>query len=409
LTVIVFCLSNPHARRRWGLALVLMAAAACGATRDVASRPDVPADPVTFSLRGQFSIAAQARYPHTTGLLFGGISGLAAVADGKELLGLSDDRRGSRVYRFGLSGTGATFKVETLEVIQLGAVPPSVGDLDPEGLVALPNGNLLVSSDGIGTEPRVPPVIVEFLGTGAFVREVPIPDRFKPNPTGPQVKGVRTNTGFESLTLSADGNHLFTASEAALVQDGEMPTFDQGSPSRIVEFGRDGDSFTPRREFLYMVEPTYRPPFTPGLAVNGLVELLALEGGDLLALERSYVQESGAAKPRDMNHIRLFRVSLAGATDVSKIESLKDAPNAVPVKKTLLFDLSDVPGLSPELAPSLDNFEGMAFLSPLPDGRSAFILVSDDNFNPVQRTWFLQFAAGPTPAAAPSQQREVKR
>ena len=373
------------------------------------TRPDGPADPVTLSLRGQFSIVARTRYPDTTGLLFGGISSITAVAEGKELLGLSDDRRGSRVYRFALSGTGPEFKVETLEVIQLGAVPPAVGDLDPEGLVALRNGNLLVSSDGVGTEPRVPPLIVEFLRTGGFVREIPVRDRFKPNPTGPQVKGVRTNTGFESLTLSSDGTHLFTAAEAALVQDGEMPTFEAGSPARIVEYSRDGNSFTPRREFVYMVEPTYRPPFTPGLAVNGLVELLALESGDFLALERSFVQEATATTPRDMNRIRLFRVSLAGATDVSKIESLKGAPGIVPVKKTLVMDLSEVPGLSPELSPSLDNFEGIAFVAPLPDGRPAFIMVSDDNFNQAQRTWFLQFAAGPTTAAVPSQQREVKR
>jgi hypothetical protein len=51
----------------------------------------------------------------------------------------------------------------------------------------------------------------------------------------------------------------------------------------------------------------------------------------------------------------------------------------------------------------------MAFVAPLPDGQSAFIMVSDDNFNKTQRTWFLQFAAGSPTAAVPSQQREVKR
>ena len=64
----------------------------------------------------------------------------------------------------------------------------------------------------------------------------------------------------------------------------------------------------------------------------------------------------------------------------------------MPVSKTLLLDLSTVPGLSPELAPSLDNFEGMAFGPKLPDGRATLILVSDDNFQTSQRTWFLVFA-----------------
>jgi hypothetical protein len=95
---------------------------------------------------------------------------------------------------------------------------------------------------------------------------------------------------------------------------------------------------------------------------------------------------------RDMNKIRLFRIDLRGATDVSRVDSLKDAPWVTPVAKTALFDLSQVPGLSPELAPSLDNFEALAFGPLFPDGRVSVILASDDNFNRAQRTWFLLFA-----------------
>jgi len=73
---------------------------------------------------------------------------------------------------------------------------------------------------------------------------------------------------------------------------------------------------------------------------------------------------------------------------------LKDLSGITPVGKTLVLDLSEVPGLSPDLAPSLDNFEGLAFGPRLADGRSTLIVVSDDNFNETQRTWFLQFAIG---------------
>jgi len=34
-----------------------------------------------------------------------------------------------------------------------------------------------------------------------------------------------------------------------------------------------------------------------------------------------------------------------------------------------------------------DNWEGMAWGPRLADGRPALVLVSDDNFNPVQRSW----------------------
>jgi hypothetical protein len=127
--------------------------------------------------------------------------------------------------------------------------------------------------------------------------------------------------------------------------------------------------------------------------VNGLVELLALGDDVLLALERSFVAEAGNTG-RNTNRIRLFRVDLAGATDVSSMDTVQGMNGIAAAAKTLVLDLSDVAALSPELAPSLDNFEGLAFGAQLPDGRRTLIVVSDDNFNQTQRTWFLQFAVG---------------
>ncbi len=131
--------------------------------------------------------------------------------------------------------------------------------------------------------------------------------------------------------------------------------------------------------------------FAPSFAFNGLVELLAIDDTTLLALERGFV--ASQEKPGENRcTIRLFSVTLSGATDVSTLESLKGHPEIVPLKKTLVLDLSQVQGLSPELAPSLENFEGMTFGPRLPDGRASLVLVSDDNFSAVQRTWFLLFA-----------------
>jgi hypothetical protein len=144
--------------------------------------------------------------------------------------------------------------------------------------------------------------------------------------------------------------------------------------------------------------PVHGPPFEAGTAVNGIVELLALGDDELLALERSFVAESGDTG-RSMNRIRLFRVDLDGATDVAAIESLRDLTHVTAPRKVLVLDLSDAGGLSGELAPGLDNFEGLAFGPRLPDGRSTLIVVSDDNFNGTQRTWFLQFAIGQAAAA----------
>lgn len=373
--------------------IALALGSGCTGSRDVVARPAIPVDPLTFSLAGQFNIPPLGRYPTGFGLPFGGISGLAAYANGQEMLGISDDRDGLRAYRFRIGGEGESFRVDLVGQISLDAVASGVAGLDPEAIAILPNANILIASDGIGTEPRIPPAIVEYTRHGAFVRSLPIRDRFVPNPVGPLQKGVRGNAGFESLTMVPGEGRFFAGAEAPLAQDGEPTTFERGAPARLLEYVRDGDSYEPAREFVYMVEPVHRPSFEPGVAVNGLVELLALGGSEFLALERSFVAETRNTG-RSINRIRLFRIDLAGATDVSSIDSLQDMTSIVAASKTLVLDLSDVEGLSPDLAPSLDNFEGVAFGPRLRDGRSSLIMVSDDNFNRTQQTWFLQFAIG---------------
>ena len=250
---------------------------------------------------------------------------------------------------------------------------------------------MVIVAEGHGNvEPRVPPSVHEFGPRGAFVRALTVRDRYVPSRIGPLTKGVRPNLGFESAAITP-GGRLYVATESALVQDGDPTTFDKGAPSRILEYVRRGGEYQPAREFAYMVEPISRPAFEAGLAVNGLVELLPVDEDVFLALERSFVAETGNTG-RNMNRIRLFLIDLRGAADVSAYDSLKTAPAITPVKKVPLLDLSNVTGLSPELAPSLDNFEALAFGPRLADGRQTLILASDDNFNISQRTWFLLFA-----------------
>jgi hypothetical protein len=89
-------------------------------------------------------------------------------------------------------------------------------------------------------------------------------------------------------------------------------------------------------------------------------------GGDLLVLER-------AVSPLTGFSARLRRVAQA---------QLRPGARLQPV--TLL-----------ELAPPAlaDNFEGVA-VRPLPDGRVAIYLVSDDNYFPLQRTYLVKFETG---------------
>jgi hypothetical protein len=354
----------------------------------------VPEDVTKLTLVGQVSIPPLGRYPPTMGLPFGGISAIAKVSE-QDLVGVSDGRFGGRIYRFHLDNVGGTFTVHTIGIVPL-EIPSGAVQSDHEGLAVLPNGDLLLAAEGTGREPRRPPTLTHYGRYGQFFRNLPVPDRYVPEPTGPQTRGARGNASFESLTLSPDGTRLFTGTETALVQDGSPATFETGTNGRLLEYVARHDTFEPGPEYVYPIDTVDKTSYEPGASINGLVDLLALSRTTLLALERSYVQDK--ANPQTgQNRIRIYRVGLADATDVSSVDSLKGQQGIVPATKTLVLDLSQVPGLSPDLVSRLDNFEGMAFGPRLPDGRATLVLVSDDNFNAAQRTWFLLFSIGEPP------------
>lgn len=362
---------------------------ACASTYPRVLGAPPPAEVNSLTLVAHFSIPSGGRYPPTIGLPFGGISSLARVSE-QDILGVSDGRFGGRIYRFRFENLDTQLQVRIVGIVSL-EIPPGVAEADHEGVVVLPNSDLLLAAEGTGREPRRPPTLTEYGRYGQYQRTLAIPDKFVPEVTGLLTRGARGNASFESLTVTPDGDRLFTGTETALVQDGAPASFEAGTWARILEYRSRNDSYEPGAEYVYPVERIDRPSYTPGIAINGLVELLALNRSTLLALERAYVEDAGQPGSGG-NQIRLFRVSLTGATDVSGLDSLKNQAGITPVTKTLLLDLSEAAGLPSELLPRLDNFEGMTFGPRLPDGRPTLVLVSDDNFNASQRTWFLMFA-----------------
>ncbi len=357
----------------WLLASLAVAAPGC--------RPVPTPSP---SVLDAFDIPPGTDFPSVHGARFGGLSGLASDAANGEILAISDDREGSRVFRLRIQES--PLRVDPAGVIPLRGSPVK---LDPEGIVLLPGGHLLVSSEGVqNEEPRQPPGIFEYSRDGAFIGALDLRTRYLPPERGPITHGVRANASFESLALTPDGSSLFTGTETALTQDGEAPDFEHGARARLLEYARQGDRFVPGREWLYELDPVAKPDFTANFFVTGLVELVALGDGNLLALERSYASEAGE-NGREMNRIRLYRVSLAGASDVSEFDSIAGRTDLRPASKRLLLDLGTTPGL-PRALRALDNFEGLAFLPPRPDGRRLLLMVSDDNFSKKQRTWFVR-------------------
>jgi 3-phytase/alkaline phosphatase D len=370
-----------------------------------------PSGPFTLELVADFNIPTGTSFGGIPEVDFGGLSGLFFDPDRAEIVAISDSRANNRYFtlEMELDGDSITLTPKAVTRLEDGSPPEASGAagagastggasatrrvFDPESIARAPDGNLFVSAEGfVAREPRIAPTISEFQPDGQFVRFLPVPDKYVPEAEGPQTKGIVNNLGFESLTVSPDGSRVFTATEAALVQDGTPSSANEGSPARILEIEIAEGAAESVKEYVYLVEPLTLPDdFEPIAGENGLVELLALGNDELLALERNFVRGGTREAPRRRNVIRIFRVTLQGATDVADIFSLADATDVVPVAKELVIDFDEItPGLSPEY-PELDNFEGLSWGPVLPDGSPSLIVVSDNNFNPWQRTSFLLF------------------
>jgi len=328
---------------------------------------------------------------------FGGISGLAFASDENELWALSDARLDCRFYTLGLIIDGGDVTLTPRRVHFLRnedgtSLEPHV--MDPEGIARSSNGAIYISTEGdTGEVPGIDPGLFLFGPDGTMIRAVPVPLKFLPVREGEAPRGVRENLAFEGLALSPDGKRLFVATEQALLQDDEVTTPANGSRSRIIEYAIEENGIRPARELVYELDPVAKPDdFGPGLGENGLVELVVTDSQKLLALERSFFVESGGTDdPKSHQSIRIYAVDLAGASDVSGVESLRQMPEARPVEKALVLDLKDVVSeLDPEF-PSLDNFEGMCLGPRLSSGTRTLILASDNNFRRRQRTAFLVF------------------
>ena len=349
-----------------------------------------PGEVTSLSLVGR---AVLPRGLEIEGTRVGGLSGLAWDEASGAFWAVSDDRGQHgpvRAYRLRIetrpgAGGGAPGTAE-VEVTVQGVLPLSdergrrfaPGSIDTEGIALVPGG-FLVSTEAIGHR-GIPAVIGEHGPDGRRRREIPLPPTLLSAPG----RGMRDNLGFEGLATSRDGRYLFAGVENALAQDGPVADAGSSSPVRVLRFDRDKGGRP--AEFVYVVDAISPAPEDPAaFRVNGLSDLLPLGGERLLALERQFVEGVG-------NAVRLFDVSLAGATDVSALDSLEGAA-FVPARKTLLLDLAEV-GIP------LENYEGMAFGPPLPDGRDTLVVVSDDNFNPVQEaTTFLVFAVDRSPVS----------
>ena len=254
--------------------------------------------------------------------------------------------------------------------------PYARGTIDPEGIALSPMGTVFISSEG-AVRNGILPFVHEFdRKTGALKRKLSLPETFLPSVDAKQLRGVQDNLALESLTLNAgatsgDPFNLFTATEAALVQDQEDPKL--GAKIRMLHYYVQPSQITLLGEHLYQMEPQPR-----AVLDHGLSELLAIDqAGHFIALERSFGLTGF--------QVKLFQIATGGASDTSRVASFKGPLTGVqPIRKQLLLDLS-------QLKIGLDNLEGMTLGPRLADGSQSLMLVSDDNFQFAQVNQFLLF------------------
>lgn len=339
----------------------------------IANSASVKTSPIEYL--GEFKIP--------TGFIFqdtplGGLSGITYDAQRNLYYAVSDDRAiqaPARFYTLEIDLNPLVVNpIDVTPLVDQGNRPFPIYSVDPEGIALTRRDTLFISSEG-DVERGIQPFIKEFSREGKELQSLPIPDKFFPQ----NGQGIRNNQAFESLTLTPSDQFLYTATETALIQDGEPANLEKGTPVRILQY--DLTTGQPAQEFYYLTEPVQTEPKYPdGLTIHSLVELLAWDETKLLSLERGFTEDVG-------NTVLLYEVSLERATNIQSIQNLKNSEiqTIQPAQKRLLLDLKtlDIP---------LDNLEGMTWGPQLPDGRRSLILISDNNFNPLQVTLFIGFA-----------------
>lgn len=252
---------------------------------------------------------------------------------------------------------------------------------DPESIRLVPGRSELAwTSEGerwemkdsfILTDPSVN--LMNLAGTSIGQFNIPANMKMQKDKKGPRKNGV-----FEGACFSDDGKYLYINLEEPLFEDGPRAgLYDSTAWIRIIRF--DVASRQPVAQFAYTLDPVaFEPIPVDAFRVNGVSEIMWVSEDQLLVIERSY------STGRSSNTIKIYLADLEKAENISNNASLQMIKPKKPVRKKLLLNLDD-------LGIHVDNIEGICYGPALPGGGKSLILVSDNNFSPLQETQFMVF------------------
>ncbi len=328
--------------------------------------------PLSLELLSEYNIPGGTRFADTC---VGGLSALAYDPPTDRYFAVSDSRRDARMYTLrieitegdvaGESAPPRIARVEFESVVRFltrEGLPYPDDRVDPEGLAILDPRSAFLSSEGVADLGVAPFVDLIELATGEWLSTLPIPLAFRPQHRDEiQTVGVRSNLGFEALTLSPDRRQLYVASESALAQDASGLAVGVLHFARLLHFELEP---SPRRvgEYLY-------PLIVPegDVKVQGLVELLALDNtGRFLAMERVWGPTVGM-------DVDLYEIRLGRRRAEADRSRLSPVARALPVlDKRPVLDFNQLPIV-------LDNLEGLTFGPPLASGGETLLVIGDND------------------------------
>ncbi|WP_013324422.1 PEP-CTERM sorting domain-containing protein [Gloeothece verrucosa] len=283
--------------------------------------------------------------------------------------------------------------------------PNTLGlSFDPEGFVVSRNGNFYVS-DEYG------PSVYEFNPNGSFIRALTIPGNILPRQADgtpnymSAVTGRQDNRGFEGLAISPDGSKLYGMLQDPLVNEGN-PEGRYSRNLRLVEFDTQTGEST--RQFIYQLESIadinagFSNHKNDDFKANaqgrniGISAIAALNDAEFLVLERDNrgfgVEAPTLPSNPPVGTKKVYKISLADATDVSKVNltGINDLPLGVnPVSKSLFLDIaSSLKGAGPIIP---EKLEGLTIGPQLANGDYAVIVGSDNDFSVTQNSSNVQF------------------
>ncbi len=283
---------------------------------------------------------------------------------------------------------------------------------DPEGAAVGRDGTFYIS-DEYG------PFINQFNRQGHLLRRIVVPDKFLiANPSGDvfpedgstslelspnlNTSGRQANRGMEGLAISPDGRYLFGLMQNALIQDNGLntstPPGRRGLNSRLLKVDLETGATA---EYVYVLDAT-----GSGRGVNDIV---AINDHQFLVIERDNksLLPTPPNLPEAPGNKKIFKIDIAGATDVSNVAVLPQnggaslaALNITPVSKSLFLNLLDpafqVSAGLPVSSVIPEKIEGLAFGPDLADGRHVLYVISDNDLYPARPTQIYAFAIDPS-------------